>query len=422
MLEVGMNIKIDRIAFLFALLMLAVSACGRSATEPQIVDVVATDTPTHDVDVSGVQDDQMEDDSLPTQDPLAIEDVEPEPTIDGSSFWSEAHDERTGVRFAVPCFWEVNLPESDPGGLGAFSIRNYNEEFVLAHPRSHISEDEGAIKIDMIYLQPSTWDLSVDTSLDEFAQSLTDDEFTELLTTEEVLINGQNALLVTNRDKRDDSINQYHLFGVSTDLILLFNVWPQSTLAAPDVQGVLDSIALTPKVSVQVPQILPMDPPLGVPATCLKRFESTSADLTGTLSCQGIEADSAEAVACATQDALFARDMQTLASLMSDPFTIGYWGSEGGFASPMDAVNELSHNRLPADTRGLTFTTDRSRFPPLQGIPPERMFGPDVDVALIIYSEGWGGDGDGAALLYIAQDGGVYTWHSMVYSHVHFDR
>ncbi len=114
--------------------------------------------------------------------------------------------------------------------------------------------------------------------------------------------------------------------------------------------------------------------------------------------------------------------MQALASLMSDPFTIGYWGSESGWASPMDMVNELSRNRLPTDTSGLTFTTDRNLFPSLQGMPPERMFGPDVDVALIIYSEGWGSDGQGAALLYIVQSGVEYSWDSMVYSNMHFDK
>lgn len=416
-----MNTTINRAAFVLVILTLAITACGQTISDSNLGEVGVDDTTTPKVDDKSEQVNQTDEAPLPTEDLKVNED---QPEIDGSLFWSEARDDRTGLRFAVPCFWEVNLPDLDPGGLGAFSIRNYNEAFVLAHPRSHISEDEGAIKIDMVYFRPSTWGVPADASLEEFALALTDDEFSELLATDEVLVNNQQALLITNRDKRDDSTYQYHLFGLSYDLNLLFSVWPPSALDAPDVRGVLNSITIAPEVSVQIPQIIPGDPPLGVPAPCLKGFETASdqTDLSGTLSCQAAEADSAEALACDIQAALLSRDMQTLASLMSDPFTIGYWGSEGGWAGPMDMVNELSRSRLPADTSGLTFTTDRNNFPPLHGMPPERMFGPDVDVALIVYSEGWGGEGRGAALLYIVQDGMAYSWSSMVYAHVHFDK
>jgi hypothetical protein len=83
---------------------------------------------------------------------------------------------------------------------------------------------------------------------------------------------------------------------------------------------------------------------------------------------------------------------------------------------------ELANVHLPPDPSGLTFTTNREEFPPLAGTPPELMFGPDVDVALVIYSEGWGQAGLGAALLYIARDEcGMYYWHGMVVAHEHFD-
>jgi hypothetical protein len=418
--EVGMNKILNRAAFFLVILSLAITACGQSLSESDLGDGGGDGSTLETVEVSD-QVGYTEAAPLPTEGSTANED---QPMIDGSLFWSEARDDRTGLRFAVPCFWQVNLPDLDPSGLGALSIRNYDEAFVLAHPRGHISEEEGAIKIDVAYFQRSTLGVAVDSGLEDFNQALTNDEMTELLTTEQVLVNNQQALLVTNRDKRNDSIYQYHLFGLSSDLILLFSVWPQVALDAADVRGVLNSIATTPEVSVQIPNIIPGDPPLGVPAPCMKGFESTSdqTDLSGMLSCQAVAADSAEALACDIQAALVARDMQTVASLMSDPFVIGYWGSEGRWASPNDMANELDRNRLPADTSGLTFTTDRSLFPTLQGMPPERMFGPDLDVALIIYTEGWGGDGRGAALLYIVQNGIEYSWHSMVYSHVHFDK
>jgi hypothetical protein len=56
-------------------------------------------------------------------------------------------------------------------------------------------------------------------------------------------------------------------------------------------------------------------------------------------------------------------------------------------------------------------------------MPPEQMFGPDVDILEVVYSEGWGPDRQGAALLYIAKGsaGNIYL-HGLVYSHQHFDK
>jgi hypothetical protein len=56
-------------------------------------------------------------------------------------------------------------------------------------------------------------------------------------------------------------------------------------------------------------------------------------------------------------------------------------------------------------------------------MPVEVMFGPDEDVTLVIYSEGWGVDGEGAALLYFAENSeGELYWYAMVYSGTHFDK
>jgi len=146
-------------------------------------------------------------------------------------------------------------------------------------------------------------------------------------------------------------------------------------------------------------------------------------DLSGLLACEGVAHGSPESLACEVQTALLAHDMQNLPSFMADPFTIGYWGSEGGWASPEDMVRELDNARLPQDTSGLTFTTDRALFPPLAGAPPEQMFGPDLNPSLLVYSEGWGPDGLGAAILYLIEDdSGASHWSNLAYSHKHFDR
>jgi hypothetical protein len=89
---------------------------------------------------------------------------------------------------------------------------------------------------------------------------------------------------------------------------------------------------------------------------------------------------------------------------------------------PASAADELDRYQLPADTSGITFTIDRSLFPPLFGMPPEEMFGPEIDVVLVVYSEGWGVEDAGAALLFFARnDAGMYEWYGMVVGPAHFD-
>jgi hypothetical protein len=128
-------------------------------------------------------------------------------------------------------------------------------------------------------------------------------------------------------------------------------------------------------------------------------------------------------VPCNVIGGIRSRNVAALPSWMADPFTIGYWGSEGRTDTPFGIIEELQTSRLPQDpSSSMTFTADREAFPHLAGMPVEVMFGPDDDVALVIYSEGWGLDGKGAALLYFAEDAeGKLYWHAMVYSGTHFD-
>jgi hypothetical protein len=57
------------------------------------------------------------------------------------------------------------------------------------------------------------------------------------------------------------------------------------------------------------------------------------------------------------------------------------------------------------------------------GITPETIFGPDMDVDLLVYSEGWGEDGKGAAIIYLTDLGsGNYQWFALLYSFEQFDK
>jgi hypothetical protein len=140
--------------------------------------------------------------------------------------------------------------------------------------------------------------------------------------------------------------------------------------------------------------------------------------------CEAVgESDEAGWVVCNVIAGLRSRNLSALHGFMADPFTIGYWGSEGFSASPEEITAELAQYRLPADPSSpLAFTTERGDFPPLAGQPPETLFGPDLDVLQVVYSEGWGLDGQGAALLYFVRDGsGDVSWRALAYSDSHFD-
>ena len=103
---------------------------------------------------------------------------------------------------------------------------------------------------------------------------------------------------------------------------------------------------------------------------------------------------------------------------------LGAAGAPGQIRSWLADEADLAATLLPAEPGAypLTFTTDRSQFPSLLGMPVEGMFGPDVDINQIIYSEGWGLDGQGAALIFIAQNDDRFYWHGLIFSSEHFDK
>ncbi|MFN2265058.1 MAG: hypothetical protein ACK2UM_12420 [Anaerolineales bacterium] len=126
-----------------------------------------------------------------------------------------------------------------------------------------------------------------------------------------------------------------------------------------------------------------------------------------------------EWLACNLQDALRSRNTAALLGSLEDPFIIGYWLSEGVQYSPQDFMDLLpqlyNYNDQDYIPR-LSFTTDRSQFPDLPIENLEGNFGPDVNVVKVIYSQGWGPDGDQEALIYLSEDpDGSFKWHGMLY-------
>ena len=96
---------------------------------------------------------------------------------------------------------------------------------------------------------------------------------------------------------------------------------------------------------------------------------------------------------------------------MGDPFTFGFWLSEGVSYSPAEAVEQLRTNYLGQDT-DVVVDRDANLSEILGGTDPQTIAGP-VPIAEAFFVDGWGLTGEDEAILFIAQreDGG-YDWHS----------
>jgi hypothetical protein len=114
-------------------------------------------------------------------------------------------------------------------------------------------------------------------------------------------------------------------------------------------------------------------------------------------------------------DALAAADYDAVRVMMGESFSIGYWLSEGQTLPPDQAIEQLRLNLLP-NPAGASFIRDRTLFPDLGDVDPTNVFGPDVQIVDLIYSQGWGAEGLDEAILKIAQSAdGTQYWYGILY-------
>ncbi len=123
-----------------------------------------------------------------------------------------------------------------------------------------------------------------------------------------------------------------------------------------------------------------------------------------------------ESIVSTLPEALANQDYAALEELMGEPFLIGYWHSEGLTLTPVEAIEQLQINLLPNPAKA-TFTVDLAMFPNLGEFDPTLAFGPDVLITDLIYSMGWGMDGEDEAILAIGQspEGNRY-WHGIIFA------
>lgn len=346
--------------------------------------------------------------------------TEPAPTPEPSPYWVKVTDAQYGVQFAVPCSWLVNFPEGYGPGAGAqsYAITNYPDSYALEFLRGEGIWEAGGVKIDMNFMDVATWGIPSGASLNDFANGLyANSEDVRLVSTEELMVNGQAALLVTTESIFGSG--QFYLMAVNESIYLVFAPNPEAA-SNPDVLAILNSIAITSDTGVQMPQITPGAPPAGLSATCLEmpgaanQFQPAALEL----DCQEIAENSVDWVACNVQDSIRSRNTAALLSYMVDPFSVDYWRSEGVDMAPEAFLDLLQTTLLAADPSiPMSFTKLRGLFPRLDGQDPASLVGSQVNAVEIIYSQGWGADRQGEALLFISQNpSGDYKFTNLVYA------
>lgn len=117
------------------------------------------------------------------------------------------------------------------------------------------------------------------------------------------------------------------------------------------------------------------------------------------------------------QLAIAARDFTALQGLMSDPFSVGYWLSEGVSYTPEEAAAFLESTLLPEGAQIVWADPDLDLAPMLQGMSPASFLSPDKQVAAALLSAGWGEDASGEAIQFITtQPDGSYRWELLLFS------
>lgn len=118
-----------------------------------------------------------------------------------------------------------------------------------------------------------------------------------------------------------------------------------------------------------------------------------------------------EEFAATLAQAIEARDYAALRSVMSDPFTIAYWRSEGNQMPADVAIAELQAGKLGANAApDVSFDKDLPAL--LDGSDPLTLFGPQSNAVRAFFVDGVGSEGLDEAIVIISRDpatGRFYT-------------
>jgi len=241
-------------------LLTALSACMETSTKP---------TEVAEISIQESLDDPVSD--------RPIENNHPEPTeAPNSSFetkqridyhygWVKMSDPHYGIRFAVPCFWHVDMPEENYQGL-TYIIRNYSYEYSASFPGNDQDIwESGGIKIDMAFPKKAHRGTSMEGYVAHLNVHAEADDF-EVVTKEPITVNGQEAFLVTT--KSVFGIRHFYLFDLNEDAFLVFSLSP-GAIENPDALAILHSLAIDPETLVVMPGTPPGYPLEEVISDCM---------------------------------------------------------------------------------------------------------------------------------------------------------
>ncbi len=187
----------------------------------------------------------------------------------GVSCWIAYRDERYGYGLALPCHW-LRFPPPLEGNFATLTVRSYDDAFRSQNSVKGEWKDgrwpDGAMKLDVTVVEG----LPADQSLSEFlSELLLGNELTTVEAVEETTIGSYPAISAVT-DRSDNLSDRHTTLAVrlAPDKALLMSVLPETAWASGDIQGIVNSIALSATEEVVVPSWPPAPPFIDVPQEC----------------------------------------------------------------------------------------------------------------------------------------------------------
>jgi len=338
---------------------------------------------------------------------------------DFSYLWKEYHDPRYGYGVALPAHWTVYPTPADATD-GAMTTASFDEAYFLAHSTKGWWTNgvipEGAIKMDFVGITDKYPELDLESSINKIYSQ---NEETVVLSTEPAVYNGYEATLMTTASPNNlEETYTSVVFRLANDKFLMVTAYWGEAFSSTDVEAILNSFAY-PGEPVILPKIAPHPPLSNMPDDTGTTDPAEPGALPTSGSCDSGYLGSIDEALEFIQYNLEIGNYWPFSYFIGDPFVIGYWQSEG-VAIPRDqAYQQLTDQYLPSPEE-VVIITDREEYPDLFGTPVENIFGPDVDVATTLYSKGWGEDGQGEAIIYIARchenSNDAYFWYGILFA------
>jgi len=178
-----------------------------------------------------------------------------------NSAWVTYRDPRYGIGLAYPCWWAFT-PMPTEGYGGAVTLRSFDEDYFRAHSiKGNWNGDvppEGVFALDIAVFE------NIDPALSTVDAWITfTDPTMSAIASAEGRVIGQNTATVIqmlNMNNSSDPPSTLYVYRLAPDKLLMVNPLFQDRLEASDIQGILNSLSLSPDQSIIVPVFAPHEP------------------------------------------------------------------------------------------------------------------------------------------------------------------